>query len=122
MTYAKAYSHPEPYTYADPCAESDLDVAEAIVFGYTDEEVTERVTAWFKAESAKFDVYEAWWTEVVQTMSDEEMDATFDRIWANGSIAKLVLPQLLKRDGDLWDAFAKFFSAIEARALEVCDD
>jgi hypothetical protein len=114
--------HPEPYTHSDPCAETELDIAACIVMGYSDDEIAGHMADWLAVEDTKYYVHDAWWTVVHNDMTDEEMDATFERIWADGSIIKFVLPQVLSRDGSLWDRYMDYRTDIEVAILEYGDD
>jgi hypothetical protein len=121
--YAKPYAHIDPYTYADPCADDGaLEVAEAIVYGYTDDEIAERLTAWMAHWTTQSDVFEAWAEVIGDSIAEDKQDDIFLGYWADGSIRKFILPQLVSRNGGLWDKFAEHFTDIEVKALESGDD
>ena len=107
--------HPDPYTYADPCAETELDIAFAIVMGYTDEEITERVPAWLKASGTKDWVNEEWYETVSpdSDMSESQFEAAFNLLWDTGEVVRFVTPLLLTRDGILWREFSEFYTKDE---------
>jgi hypothetical protein len=116
--------HPDPYTYADPCAETELDIAFAIVMGYTDEEITERVPSWLKASGTKDWVNEEWYETVSpdSDMSERQFEAAFNLLWDTGDVVRFVTPLLLTRDGTLWDQFSEFYIEEEVKNLDSSDD
>lgn len=113
--YAKPYVSFDPYTYADPCADTEEDVAYAIVMGYSDEEITERVKDWLKSKGAKEYVNEEWYETVSpdSDMTESQFEAAFNLLWDTGEVVRFVTPLLLKRDGILWREFSEFYTKDE---------
>jgi hypothetical protein len=90
--YAKPYVSFDPYTYADPCADTEEDVAAAIVMGYSDEEITERVKDWLKAKGTKEWVNEEWYETVSpdSDMTESQFEAAFNLLWDTGEVVRFV--------------------------------
>ena len=86
------------------------ELAEAVVYAYTADELEERIPEWFTHGDNRCYVHDEWWTDVHEQLSDEQMDADWDRMVADGSVYRLTLAYLIARRGLVWMAFLDHYA------------
>ena len=86
------------------------ELAEAVVYAYTTDELEERIHEWFNHNGNRCYVHDEWWTDVHEQLSDEQMDADWDRMVADGSVYRLTLAYLIARRGLVWMDFLDYYA------------
>ena len=93
-------------------------LAEDVVYAYTVEELEERIPKWLDHDGNLSWVHDEWWTQVNESMTDEQMDKDWERMVADGSVKRLTLAYLIARQGNVWTSFLDFYADDEEASYE----
>ena len=103
------------------CDDDSRSLAEDVVYAYTVEELEERIPKWLNHNDNICWVHDEWWTQVNESMTDEQMDKDWERMVADGSVKRLTLAYLIARQGTVWTSFLGMYADEEVKNLEVSE-
>ena len=93
-----------------PCGDDAHDFAEAVVYAYSTDELSERIPEWFGKGWNDSTVHDQLWTEMNEVLSDEQLEAYWNHLVATKDVYRLVLAYLIARKGLVWDSFLEYYA------------
>lgn len=94
------------------------DLAEAVVYAYTADELEERIPEWFHKGDNICLVSDQFWTDSIDFMTDAEFEDCWEQIVTDKSVYRLVLAYLIARKDLVWDSFLDYYADREEAAYE----
>ena len=92
------------------------ELAKAVVYAYTAEELEERIPEWFHKNDNICLVSDQLWTDSIDFMTDAEFEDCWDQIVADKSVYRLTLAYLIARKDLVWTSFLDYYADKEGDA------